>query len=52
MRVPFFAAVVVVNVENGDDDDGNTDNDDNDDNDVATNVAADIKVKEGGVALG
>ena len=48
MRAPFFAAVAVVNVDNGDDDDGNTDND----NDVATNVAADIKVKEGGVALG
>ena len=50
MRAPFFAAVAVVNVDNGDDDDGNTDNDN--DNDVATNVAADIKVKEGGVALG
>ena len=50
MRAPFFAAVAVVNVDNDDD---NTDNDDNDnDNDVATNVAADIKVKEGGVALG
>ena len=48
MRAPFFAAVAVVNVDNDDD---NTDNDDND-NDVATNVAADIKVKEGGVALG
>ena len=46
MRAPFFAAVAVVNVDNDDD------NTDNDDNDVATNVAADIKVKEGGVALG